>query len=303
MIRCITTECIPTLIGLRRPVHIVYHAAMKRFGLEVEEEDVKRAYAHGFKTVQARYPNFSLTRGGGQSQATKERTEGKKTLVSLWRVYMLPSELAYYKDWWRLSVLETLNAPGMPATGWSAEQFDIFFQYIFSEFGSVRTWQAQPGAKDFLMHCQGQGIITGLLDNSYARYIDDTLPLCDGLHEALHFAVLGGDYDPPLVKPSLAAFQEALRKANVARGLFDPTGAEIVPEEMMHLGNRLNGDYAGARRAGWRAFLVDPTGAIREKLRRGEVDLERLGCSLSPDDVVVDLKEALSVMQGRGLLR
>lgn len=99
----------------------------------------------------------------------------------------------------------------------------------------MNTWQAQPDAKDFLQQCQkagsvssyeawrstqsaailvsvGSGLITGLLDNSYGRYIDDTLPLCDALHEALHFSVLGAEYDPPLLKPNAAAFQEALRK-------------------------------------------------------------------------------------------
>ncbi|KAF4657780.1 Haloacid dehalogenase-like hydrolase domain-containing protein 3 [Perkinsus olseni] len=306
-VKCVTVECIPTLIQLRRPVHAVYCAAMRRFGLEVDEEMVKRAYTHGFKTTQMKYPHFGVTLDGA---------------------------LKYYKDWWRVSVFETLNAPGMPATGWSADEFDLFFQHVFSEFGSVTTWQAQPDAKEFLQRCQAagepslhlgdssqsrmpcpalaltlavvsngsSGMVTGLLDNSYARYIDDTLPLCDGLHEALHFSVLGADYEPPLLKPSAAAFDEALRKANVAQRMFGNGVGDIGPGEMLHLGNRLNVDYAGAMGAGWKALVLDRTGSVREKLRKGEIDFSKLGCELTPDDVVGDLTEALSAMHARGYL-
>ncbi|KAF4676929.1 Haloacid dehalogenase-like hydrolase domain-containing protein 3, partial [Perkinsus olseni] len=144
-----------------------------------------------------------------------------------------------------------------------------FFQHVFSEFGSVTTWQAQPDAKEFLQQCQAAGMVTGLLDNSYARYIDDTLPLCDGLHEALHFSVLGADYDPPLLKPSAAAFEEALRKANVAQRMFNIGVGQIRPGEVLHLGNRLNVDFAGATGAGWKALVLDRTGSVREKLRKG----------------------------------
>lgn len=67
MLKCVTVECIPTLIQLKRSVHAVYCAAMRRYGLPVDEETVKRAYAHGFKTTQMKYPNFGVGSDGGKS--------------------------------------------------------------------------------------------------------------------------------------------------------------------------------------------------------------------------------------------
>lgn len=45
---------------------------------------------------------------------------------------------------------------------------------------------------------------------------------------------------------------------------------EIAPDEMLHIGNRLNVDYAGALGAGCKAIILDRSGSVvKDKLMKG----------------------------------
>lgn len=88
-----------------------------------------------------------------------------------------------------------------------------------------------------------------------------------------YFTFVLTSYDFGIEKPSLSIFEEALR---LVRSLRKET---ILPQEAMHIGDRIDNDYFGARSAGWNALLVKHEDEIDEnKVPREDVfkNLEEL---------------------------
>lgn len=65
-------------------------------------------------------------------------------------------------------------------------------------------------------------------------------------------------YNLGVEKPSLQIFEEALKLAKHFRK------EEILPQEAMHIGDKLDNDYFGAKNAGWNALLIKHETEISE---------------------------------------
>lgn len=73
-----------------------------------------------------------------------------------------------------------------------------------------------------------------------------------------YFAFVLTSYDFGIEKPSLLIFEEALR---LIKNLQEE---EILPQEAMHIGDRVDNDYFGAKSAGWNALLIKHNNEIDE---------------------------------------
>ncbi|XP_028045917.1 rhythmically expressed gene 2 protein isoform X2 [Monomorium pharaonis] len=81
-----------------------------------------------------------------------------------------------------------------------------------------------------------------------------------------YFAFVLTSYDFGMEKPSLSIFEEALRLVKHFRE------EEILPEEAIHIGDRVDNDYFGAKSAGWNALLIKHDNEINEsKVPRKDV--------------------------------
>lgn len=80
-------------------------------------------------------------------------------------------------------------------------------------------------------------------------------------------------------KPSLRIFEEAL---NLVKHLRKE---EILPQEAMHIGDKLDNDYFGAKNAGWNALLIKHEDEINE-------------INIPKEDVFRNLKELQEYFEG-----
>lgn len=65
-----------------------------------------------------------------------------------------------------------------------------------------------------------------------------------------YFAFILTSYNFGMEKPNLPIFDEAIRLMKCLRE------EKILPHEAMHIGDRIDNDYFGAKNAGWNAFLI-----------------------------------------------
>merc|ERR1711924_140642 len=104
-----------------------------------------------------------------------------------------------------------------------------------------------------------RGLMIGLVDNNYDRYMDCTFPML-GLIDNVDFAVTTQEVGQR--KPHPDMFEKARQRALTCAGLRNFGWSELAFADMLHIGNDLKGDFAGPRKLGMRSLLLDRTGEI-----------------------------------------
>ncbi len=142
-------------------------------------------------------------------------------------------------------------------------------------FARADAWRVFPETREILTALRAKGLPLGVISNW-----DSRLPALLGALD------LDGFFDCVITsagarceKPHPGIFRQALEALGVA------------PEGSIHIGDRLEEDYSGARAAGLRALLVDRAPG-RPGLRE---EVERWG---DADDLVLDLGDALRRIAG-----
>jgi REG-2-like HAD superfamily hydrolase len=181
------------------------------------------------------------------------------------------------KEWWKLCVLRSFELAGAKMT---EEQREIVFQRIYSTFGSHAAYEAFPDALPFLRWAQRRGVVCGVLSNADERYGDSILPMLGLTPDELQFQCFSKDLG--VEKPEARFFLSAMKQSRP----WLPSQDELLPSEVLHIGNDFVKDFEGARRAGMHAVLLD---------RYEETDLadewKRRGAQVFPD--LVDVVEFL----------
>lgn len=162
------------------------------------------------------------------------------------------------KDWWRRCVERNFELVGTTMT---SNQKDRVFQRVYSKFGSHDAYGAFPDAIPFLKWCSRRGIVTGVISNADERYGDSILPML-GLGDDMDFLTFSKNVG--FEKPAKDIFQEAMKQAEPwLPGEESPNPPlalapkELLPEEVLHIGNDFEKDYLGAKNAGFHAVLLD----------------------------------------------
>jgi putative hydrolase of the HAD superfamily len=126
--------------------------------------------------------------------------------------------------------------------------FDAWFEALYRRFGSPEVWRFYDDVESALRLLRSRGLKIGVVSNWDTRLkaISDGL----GLTSLVDFMVISAEVG--VRKPDPGIFRMALRRAGVR------------PEEAIHVGDLLEEDVEGARRAGVRPVLIDRRKRITE---------------------------------------
>jgi putative hydrolase of the HAD superfamily len=136
---------------------------------------------------------------------------------------------------WRRIVGESLKGVHDP---------ESCFRELFQHFGRPAAWNVHSQARAVLEELRGRGLRLGIGSNYDARL----LSIVAGLSELRHLldrVVLSARVGHR--KPAAEFFREVARVA------------DCQPDRILFVGDDMEGDYEGARRAGLRSALVAPT--------------------------------------------
>ena len=121
---------------------------------------------------------------------------------------------------------------------------EAFFRHLASLFMDPATWHVFPDVRVVLPQLKARGLVLGAVSN-WAWQLPELLDALD-LGEHLDFVAASAriGYD----KPHPGIFRWALDRA------------EVAPESVIHVGDHLDADVAGARGVGIEAVLLDRRG-------------------------------------------
>ena len=250
-LRCLTFEITGTLICMSVPLGKVYGDALRHYRLPgvPGDNDMKAAFKRAYVSTLREHPNY------GAASGLSERA------------------------WWDGMIRATLDEAGCDAA-LEEETFPLVFQRIYSSFGSSEVWAACPDGIKAMRHAKEKGLVVGACSNVYHRYVDSNMPLL-GLHRDLDFAATS--FSLGIQKPDPAIFLHAAKQATVAHRLIHGVAGEattdILPSQMLHVGDSLNNDFLAAKAVGMRALLFDPDGEHSADPR------------VSPDEIIRSLGE------------
>ena len=144
--------------------------------------------------------------------------------------------------------------------------FDAWFKRLYHRFGSPGVWRFYDDVETVLRDLKSRGLKIGVVSNWDTRLktISDGL----GLTPLVDFIVVSAEVG--VRKPDPGIFRMALDRAGVR------------PDEALHVGDLLEEDVEGARRAGVRAVLIDRKKRITAGGRPGDVKVVATLAELLP---------------------
>lgn len=140
--------------------------------------------------------------------------------------------------WWREVVRRSFGGSG----------FDPMphFREFFDAFSGSGAWRAFPETRRVLEGLRDRGLRLGVISNW-----DSRLPsVLEALELRRYFSLVLWSSAEDVEKPCREIFERAARRCGVE------------PARALHVGDRLEEDYRGARSAGLRAVLVDRRGRL-----------------------------------------
>jgi putative hydrolase of the HAD superfamily len=173
------------------------------------------------------------------------------------------------REWWDRVSCFALDLCGVPARQRPSTD------ELRAVFARPEAWRVFPEAREVLGELGRRGVRLGVISNW-----DSRLPhLLASLDLDAHFEIVVYSASAGYEKPHPGIFAAALEAAGV-----DPPNA-------MHIGDRLDEDYAGARAAGLNALLLSrtcPDPALMEEVSR----------CVDAGDLIADLREVLPRLDG-----
>ncbi len=140
------------------------------------------------------------------------------------------------RDWWRELVVRT-----MKTAGYQIDPFEDYFKVVYQAFARPGVWELWPDVPLILTELTRLRIRVGIISNFDRRLYDVFAQL--GVREAFEHVIISSEIG--VRKPAARIFEEAARRFNVD------------VNEILHVGDELDSDFAGARAAGLDALLVD----------------------------------------------
>ncbi|HKY31307.1 MAG TPA: HAD-IA family hydrolase [Candidatus Polarisedimenticolia bacterium] len=170
------------------------------------------------------------------------------------------------RGWWERVCGHAFDACGVPA----GRRPPV--DELRDAFARPEAWRIYPEVREVLDRLRGLGLRLGVISNWDSRLpaLLDVLGLT-GWFESLVYSAAAG-YE----KPHAAIFGAALASLGV-----DPSRA-------VHIGDRLEEDYSGARAVGMRAILVDRSAGRERSMAAGPLGDAR--------HVVADLRPAVALI-------
>lgn len=163
-------------------------------------------------------------------------------------------ERAFQKEWVHAGGLRTLTTAGEePERAWwrafvervfervgELPEEAEFFEELFDRFARSESWMLYPDTLPALRAFRGSGKRIAVVSNWDSRLFQ----LCDELGISPHVDCVLASVRVGAAKPDVRIFNEALTRMGVAR------------EQVIHVGDSIEEDVEGARRAGLRPVLI-----------------------------------------------
>jgi putative hydrolase of the HAD superfamily len=143
------------------------------------------------------------------------------------------------RDWWKRIVREVFSPFGL------FHDFDGYFDELFAHFARAESWVLYPDAGEVLRALSQRGLTLAVVSNFDSRLID----ILQGLGVADRFDGIFVSSAMGYAKPDRRIFDAIL---NARR---------LVPEQVLHVGDSIANDIAGAANAGIKGILIDRKGA------------------------------------------
>ena len=224
-IRAISCDVTGTLVSFLGRIEDHYGDAAHTCGVEISQEKkllIPQSFNKAYKETSAAHPCF-----------------GNSCISS--------------KEWWRRCVKRSFDLVG---TSMDEPEEERVFQRVYSTFGSHAAYGVFDDAKPFLKWCMRHGIACGVLSNADERYGDSILPML-GLSDHMQFFTFSKNVG--VEKPGKEIFDAAIQDAQpwLCLGNKRSDIKQLMPEEVLHIGNDYQKDYVGATSAGFHAVLLD----------------------------------------------
>jgi putative hydrolase of the HAD superfamily len=160
---------------------------------------------------------------------------------STWGTFAPPTECAGPvpdddREWWRGLVVRT-----MELAGYRIEPFDDYFKTVYQFFARPGVWELWPDVPLVMTELTRLKIRLGIISNFDRRLYEIFAHL--GIRETFEHMIISSEIG--VRKPAPRIFKEAAQR-------FDVNVSEIL-----HVGDELESDFAGARAAGLDALLVN----------------------------------------------
>lgn len=141
-------------------------------------------------------------------------------------------------NWWKQVVAVTFKQLGV----WeNFVDFDAFFKEVYNYFGSKEPWYLFPDTVESLSRWRDRDLELGIISNFDSRLIE----LLNHLELDQFFTSITISSTAGFAKPDVNIFQIALSKHN------------LPSHQAWHIGDSQTEDYAGAKKAGLRAFWLN----------------------------------------------
>lgn len=137
------------------------------------------------------------------------------------------------RAWWHAVVSEVFRDIAVP-------NFDAYFADLFATFAEAENWRRDPGALPLLRTMRTRGLRSLVVSNFDTR----ARGILDGLGMTPWIDAVTLSSEAGAAKPDPAIFRVAL------------TASGLTADEVLHVGDTVREDWAGARAAGLRALLV-----------------------------------------------
>ncbi|XP_018026641.1 haloacid dehalogenase-like hydrolase domain-containing protein 3 [Hyalella azteca] len=147
-----------------------------------------------------------------------------------------------WKDWWRRVVLNTLKSSGVDI---NRNHLHAIAEDSLEIYAHAPAYTALPYAQETLQCLSDKRIALGVISNTDPR-IKQVL-LEHGFAKYFNFVL--DSYSAGISKPHLGIFKQSLSISQLA---------DLKPCEVLHVGDSLQMDYLGARKAGMQSTLVSP---------------------------------------------
>ena len=162
-------------------------------------------------------------------------------------------------EWWCAVAAQTYKSVGV------FEQFDdfrSFFGELYDYFATPAPWFVYPDVKPALTQWRDRGIDLAVLSNFDSRLY----PVLDGLKLTEFFSNMTISTQVGAAKPDRKIFAAALQKCDCAL------------EEIVHIGDSLTADYAGAINVGIQAFWLNRNAVSQPEVNQFATLLDCLNC-------------------------
>ncbi|XP_034109445.1 rhythmically expressed gene 2 protein [Drosophila albomicans] len=145
-----------------------------------------------------------------------------------------------WQDWWRQLVTRTFACVDNQIP---SEKVAIIAEELLTLFRTSACWTPVPGAQELVHRMRLAGKCVGVISN----FDPSVVQVLDAMGFGQQFDFILCSYEAGVMKPDPGIFQLALRQAKISSA-----------NQALHIGNKYDMDYAGARQSGWSSLLVQP---------------------------------------------